>query len=424
MPARNSFAVFEHETLKVGQVRNGIEFCQHHLASLEKFLGEKGTPYYTLIHHGVRFCEFVGVLQVGNLTIEILPKADREGDQKHWRDILVGMLRKVGMFDITAPSEANLRIKSNHLLDLYFELFVGEVEYLAHLGLVKKYRKDESNLYALKGSLLFSRHIRENLVHQERFYTRHTIYDRENPFNQVIYKTIHLVRDINTNPAISSRIGSLLLDFPEMADIRVTDAWFSKLVFSRKTEHYRKTIDIARLLLLNYHPDISRGRDHVLALMFDMNLLWEKFVYVSLRKHMPAGEIRAQSSKPYWKLDGHRPVQLKPDIVITRGDKIFVIDTKWKVLNNDRPSDDDLRQMYAYTKYFRADHTLLCYPGDDDFFYGYFFAEEAEVIGKRCSVIWISVEKAHTITHWQSKIGDKITDVLYQIETRYAPIRK
>jgi 5-methylcytosine-specific restriction enzyme subunit McrC len=416
-PSRNNITVFEHESLKVGQVQNGVEFSQHHLASLEKFLGDKGTPYFRMIHHGVRFCEFVGVLQVGNLTIEVLPKADRDGDRKHWRDVLIGMLRKVGMFDITAPSEANLKIKPNHLLDLYFELFINEVEYLVHLGLVKKYRKDECNLYSLKGSLYFSRHIRDNLVHQERFYTRHTVYDRENLFNQVIYKAIHLVKDINTNPSLSSRIGAMLLDFPEMSDVRVSEAWFNAIVFSRKTEHYRKAIDIARLLLLNYHPDISRGRDHVLALMFDMNLLWEKFVYVSLRKHLPADQIRAQSSKPYWKLDDHRPVRLKPDIVINKGDQTFVIDTKWKVLNNDRPSDEDLRQMYAYTRYFKADHTLLCYPGEDKYQNGYFFAEESETFGSRCSIIRISMDKANTISTWQSRISTSITCFLNRTET-------
>ncbi len=421
-PSRNSITVFEHESLKVGQVQNGVEFSQHHLTSLEKFLGDKGTPYFRMIHRGVRFCEFVGVLQVGNLTIEVLPKADKDGDKKHWRDVLIGMLRKVGMFDITAPSQANLRIKPNHLLDLYFELFISEVEYLVHIGLVKKYRKDACNLNSLKGSLHFSRHLRENLVHQERFYTRHTVYDRENLFNQVIYKAIHLVEDINTNTSLSSRIGALLLDFPEMSDVRVSEAWFNAIVFSRKTEHYRKAIDIARLLLLNYHPDISRGRNHVLALMFDMNLLWEMFVYVSLRKHLPADHIRAQSSKPYWQLDDHRPVHLKPDIVINRGDQTYVIDTKWKVLNNDRPSDDDLRQMYAYTRYFKADHTLLCYPGEDKFQNGYFFAEEAEKIGSRCSIIRISMDKEDKISTWQSRIGTRITDVLYLMETSCAPI--
>jgi 5-methylcytosine-specific restriction enzyme subunit McrC len=209
----------------------------------------------------------------------------------------------------------------------------------------------------------------------------------------------------------------MLLDFPEMSDVRVSEAWFNAIVFSRKTEHYRKAIDIARLLLLNYHPDISRGRDHVLALMFDMNLLWEKFVYVSLRKHLPADQIRAQSSKPYWKLDDHRPVRLKPDIVINKGDQTFVIDTKWKVLNNDRPSDEDLRQMYAYTRYFKADHTLLCYPGEDKYQNGYFFAEESETFGSRCSIIRISMDKANTISTWQSRISTSITCFLNRTET-------
>ncbi|HNU62307.1 MAG: hypothetical protein M0R67_00860 [Candidatus Cloacimonas sp.] len=43
-------------------------------------------------------------------------------------------------------------------------------------------------------------------------------------------------------------------------------------------------MDIARLLLCNYHPDLKSDRNNVLTLMFDMNLLWESFIYHSIRK--------------------------------------------------------------------------------------------------------------------------------------------
>lgn len=407
-----SIVVFEHDCLRVGQTNNGIIFHNRHLEAIQQFMGEKGTPYFSLIHRGVKFCEYVGVLRIGDLTIEILPKADRNGNETDWRNLLISMLRKVGIFNFTAPSQANLKLKANNLLELYFEMFISEVETLVHHGLVKKYRKDECNLPVLKGSLNFTQHVRNNQVHQERFYTRHTIYDRKNPYNQLLFKTLLLLKEIKLNPVLSSRISNLIIVFPDVPDISVNESWFTKLSYTRKTESYRKAIEIARLLLLNYHPDLSQGKDHVLALMFDMNLLWEKFVYMSLRKHFSAGEIRAQSSKPYWKLDGYRPVNLKPDIVITLGDQTFVIDTKWKILSNKRPADDDIRQMYAYSKYWKSTQTILCYPGDGTCFDGYFFDENSDMKANTCSLITIGIYPKMPVYDLQKEISEKIIFVL------------
>jgi 5-methylcytosine-specific restriction enzyme subunit McrC len=397
-------SVFEHSSLKLGDACNGVCFEESHLKALQRYYGEKGTPFFSLIHHGVKFCEYVGVINVGSLTIEVLPKADRSNDTELWRNVLIGMLKKVGTFNIIATSQAHLRIKSNHLLDLYFELFLNEVKALLHKGLIKKYRSTETNINSLKGTILFSKHLNANLVHQERFYVRNTVYDREHPLNQVLYKTILLIQKINCNPALSSRIGSLLLDFPVLKDIAVSDDWFNRLTFSRKTEYYRRATEIARLLLLNYHPDLAVGHNHVLALMFDMNQLWERFVFLSLRKHLQADQVRPQFSKPYWKLDGHRPVHLRPDIVITHGEKTFVIDTKWKLLNNNRPSDDDLRQMYAYTKYFRSWHTILCYPGSNGKCSGKFLAEVPGSAGYHFTIETIEVNANLSIGRWQEEI--------------------
>jgi 5-methylcytosine-specific restriction enzyme subunit McrC len=367
MNRKHQITVYEHESLKVGQKG----FKAEHLQVLQRYHGEIGVPYFTLIHQGIRFCEYVGVLQIGALIIEVLPKADKspERDETRWRDLLIYMLRTVGAFNIQAPSHANLGLKSNAILELYFTLYVQEVERLVHQGLVKQYHKIESNRNALKGSIHFPKHIRQNLVHQEKFYVRHTTYSPENRYNQILLKGLSLLAAINTNAFLSSRISNLLLNFPELEDIRITEKTFERLTFNRKTETYRSAIEIARLLLLNYHPDLSTGRNYVLALLFDMNLLWERYIAKLLQKStVGQWKVKAQNAKGYWIHEASSHARkLRPDILLQNTHLLdstenIVIDTKWKVLKDTRPADDDLRQMFAYCHFFSAAKSYLLYP--------------------------------------------------------------
>lgn len=404
---QNHITVFEHSSLWTH--KGEIRLSESQLQALQAFYGEKGVPYYTLIHKGVKFNEYVGVLQVNNLTIEVLPKADKDDNEGRWRDMLISMLQAVGTFDIQAPSSSELNLKPNSLLDLYFSLFLQEVEYLLHRGLVKKYRKTMSNTTALKGNIQFAQHIQKNLVHQERFYVRHTTYDVQHQLHQIVYKVLLLLKRINTNVALQSKIGALLLNFPEQPGLKVTAATFEKITYNRKTESYRKALEIARLLLLNYHPDVNKGRNHVLALMFDMNLLWEQFVYISLRKGLIREKaeftIHDQIHKYFWKPDRGSRSKIKPDIVINKGKPdCIVLDTKWKNLNGYNPSPDDLRQLYVYHQYYKARKVALIYPAAEQSISSgkYLRPKDSEVSEKECSIISLTVKGS--IDAWQISI--------------------
>ncbi|MDV7187425.1 restriction endonuclease [Lutibacter sp. TH_r2] len=407
--------VFEHETIKVGQKIDGILVDETIINQLGKFYGDKGVPFFSLTNKGVRFCEYVGVLQVGNLTINILPKADKKVNKnsdisvkKDWNSFLIGMLQSVGIFNVKAPSLSSLKLKSNSILDLYIELFVKEVNYLIHKGLIKKYRKTEGNCNSLKGRLQFSKNIQKNSVHKERFYVKYSTYDGNHKLHQILLKTLKLLNQVNTNSTLQSELGSILLDFPELLDIIVSEATFETINYNRKTEGYKNAIEIARLLLLNYHPDVSVGKNNILALLFDMNLLWEQFVYVSLRKYKPIGStITAQTSKYFWRPEKGRVSEMRPDIVINRDrNDCIVLDTKWKNLNGYNPSPADLRQMYAYSHYYDAKLVALVYPGEKSFIKSGTY----ELEKKDCSIISLSIPSIFSIKDWQKEISKTITE--------------
>lgn len=398
-------SVFEHTVLN-------LKDNPALLKALQGYYGQ-GMPYYSLVHNGVKFNSHVGVLQVGKQVIEVLPKAEREdGDKQKWRGMLIDMLRAVRLLKASPTGNAALRIKPNHLLDLYFELFVDEVEKLVQKGLIKRYRKTEGNLTALKGSIHFARHLQLNHTHQERFYVRHGTYDQQHLLHQLLYKTLRLLFRINTNMQLNSRIGSLLLHFPEQEGIKVTEATFEKIGYNRKNEDYRQAIDIAKMILLKFHPDINRGGQDVLALMFDMNRLWEEFLYSSLRKDERIGHlVSKQTSRYFWKPDEGYRTRMRPDIWINVGKgEHIVLDTKWKNLNGYNPSVEDLRQMYVYHDYFEAKKVALVYPGNpqNNSHGRYYLPMRDELSERGCSVICI--EPSADIRTWEKEICAQVTE--------------
>lgn len=424
--------VFEHQTIKTGDTLNfykGKSVVQRkldekYIAALWKMYDEQKRPFFVPTRGGIKFCQYVGVIKVLDLTVEILPKADNnkncrdEAEQQKWQSILINMLRVCRKLKTPSVSDASLKLKSNSILDLYIERFISEINYLIHAGLIKRYRKEETNTTALKGKLLIQKHIILNSVHKERFYVSRTSYDKDHLLHQVLLKAIKVLPLICNNQVLLSSCYQLLLNFPEVRDIKVDESTFAKIHLDRKSEPYKSALEIAKLLLLNYRPDVSSGANHSIAILFDMNRLWEEYIFRMLQKANTYGfKLHNQKSTKFWSSTGStRSVQ--PDIVIETNSKKIVIDTKWKNLSGDfkNISLDDLRQMYVYHHYFDAHECFLLYPGSDSLTKGDFsedsYFTKAYLGGKSCGVI-ISKLWEDTIQN-KSYLNKEIGTLIYK----------
>ena len=366
MSKRYSITVFEHQSLIVGQQvvkdneGNKVKFDKPHLELLQQFYNNRDEEknYYSLIHDGVKFKHYVGVLNVGGLQIEVLPKTDKStNDEVTWKTYLLRMLGTVYKLQAQAPTNAHQQLKNSSVLDVFIQRFLLEVEKLLHVGLIKTYRKETNNRNSLKGKIAWSKDLTKNVVHKERFYVTYTTYDRNHIMNRVLLKTLQVIPSITRNSYIANRAKTLAFEFPELIDINVTDNTFDTMSFDRKSEGYHDAMSIAKLILLNYMPDSQIQSHKVIALMFDMNKLWEEYVYVMLRRHLTNCEVTPQDHKELWK-SNRATKRIKPDIVINNK---YVLDTKWK-LPDKTPSDADLHQLYTYLKFFKATKVALVYP--------------------------------------------------------------
>lgn len=362
--------VREYGTLRIDGEYHGVRFEKRHWKQLFRYHDEQAAHrYFDVRHDGVRFRSYVGVIQAGDLTIEILPKVDdvddaTDADLRKWRDILLRMLHESGTLRMDSLSNALLREKENSLLDVYLDLFLTEVEALLHRGLVKRYRHTEGQESALRGAIQFGAHIARNLVHQERFYTRHQTYDRQHLHNRVLRQALLLLPRLTTSATLRGRTARALLQWVESPPLKVTPATFARLAYDRKTEAYRPGMVIARLLLLNHRPDLKGGSDDLVALLFNMNRLWEQYLLRTLQRlYAPLGwTVRKPGYATLWKADDGSLSEMQPDILLTIPQfGNVVLDAKWKRPNG-RPDEADLRQLFAYAQHYDAAHTMLLYP--------------------------------------------------------------
>lgn len=370
--------------------------------------------YFEAIRNGVKFKNYVGVIQIGNVTIEILPKADKhtatKNERGQWHTVLLKMLAQCKKIKIDSVSKAALKKRHHSLLDLYFDLFLDEVNMLLNRGLIKQYRKQSGNVLALKGRLEFSNNIQHNLVRKERFYTNHQVYDYSHLINQILLKALLTLKTISNNISINDKIERILSCFPNVKEIKINKSHFDKLTANRKTTDYQEAIKIAQMILLNYSPDIKGGSENMLALLFDMNMLWEEYVYRMLAKTQTNNlKVKFQNRKPFWETK-----VIKPDIIIEKTEEDntvskYVIDTKWKIINPKKPGDNDLKQMYAYNMYWEANKSMLLYPTSESCETGFGKFHKGRTEENQCKLGFIKVMDSNTLN---MNIGTDILNLL------------
>lgn len=344
---------YEYQRVRVSsdQQRQLLQLQARHQAS-----------WYTAGHQSIQLSSYVGIVQLPGLTLEILPKADDPGRTAdttvRWRQVLLQMLQQVYELPVAVPSAAQLANAPHAMLDLFIAAFVKAAEALLQQGLVKRYRTTEGNRTALKGQLLFAQQLRVNLVHGERFYTRSQVYDVFHPLNSLLRMALVVAANVAHGTALAARTRTLLLYWPELPAVAVPPGM---PVLGRKTGPYRSAIELALLLLKQHSPDLRGGSTEAIALLFDMNRLFEVYVAKTLRKAAgKQAQVKEQKKRAFW-----GSVKIRPDIVVSIGDRNFVLDTKWKVPKNNRPAAADLQQLYAYCHLWNAQQGLLLYPNAD-----------------------------------------------------------
>ncbi|MCT7501808.1 McrC family protein [Aliarcobacter cryaerophilus] len=344
--------------------------------SLEKFVLEnEKTAQYLKITTKKGFGKvlqaqnFVGVIQTKDgTTIEILPKIKNATIEKS-KDILIKMLKTLKNSPFKNLSVANLKSSKIPLFEIFISMFLEELTVLVRNGIKSDYISKEENLKFLKGKLKISEQIKYNTIHKERFFVQYEEFISNRVENRLIKTTLQFLYNKSKLNKNQQRIREFLFVFDEIEISHNIKTDFSKIKLNRQMKDYEQVLLWCKTFLFENSFSPYKGNDIAFALLFDMNLLFESFVYSYLKKSSNFQDIKSQDRTHHLAYEnGIGRFRLKPDIVINGGK--IIADTKWKILSEDKAYNgvlqDDMYQLYAYgTKYYNCEKIYLIYPFDE-----------------------------------------------------------
>jgi len=322
-------------------------------------------------HKFLQAQNYVGVIQTkSGFVIEILPKIagvnNTKEENNKVKKILIKMLKSLKKSPYKNFNMANLKSTNLPLLEIFITMFLEEVSILIKKGIKSDYINKKENLKFLKGKLIISEQIKQNYIHKERFFVEYQDFMKNRNENKLIKTTLKYLYGKSKYNRNQQRIREFLFVFDEIDLSQNIKSDFKKVNLNRQMREYEKIMDWCKIFLNQKSFSLYKGKEVSFALLFDMNLLFESYVGNYLKNN--GWDVTLQDRKYALAfLDGEREFLLKPDIVIKKGGKVIIADTKWKVLDKDKLhqgiSQNDMYQLYAYgTKYENCNEIYLIYP--------------------------------------------------------------
>lgn len=368
-------SVIEHSSLPIIAERTIAQHALgiHHARLLEKLAPNLPAGTFSWGHQSVRFAQFCGVIQLGDLTLEILPKIHGKEEQpESCRAAMVQMLHTARIMRTYKGAQAGINTQQHSLLDIFIQHFCHDLHTQILQGKLRNYIEQEENLSVMRGRLVIPQHIRQNLVHKERLYCRFDEFSEDMLLNQILRFTLRLLLPWTRSGKTKKQLSGLLMHFDDISDAPITLQSFNLLKSDRITQRFQPVLEQCRLFIAAVKPDVLAGSTPLFSLLFDMNRLFEAWVAEKLKPwaHQQGWHLRTQGPRKYLAMrDGDSPqFQLRPDIALVDDNGVpqLIADTKWKLLNEaDRKlgvSSSDMYQLYAYAGRYKAPHLQLIYP--------------------------------------------------------------
>jgi 5-methylcytosine-specific restriction enzyme subunit McrC len=362
--------VLEHQWIPIGSGPGAIPIGK--AAELERLAQRLPIRMLEWRRQSVKFTQYCGVLQLGETTIEVLPKIHGQTDPGFSERVLVRLLQVNGMVEPVGVGEAMLGQQAHTLLDVFIDHFRGMVQQQLQQGLIRRYVTREDDLPMVKGRLDLNIQLRRNALTPHRASCRYDEFDADNIYNRTLRYVVRQLVPMTRHPDIRRGLSELLLHLGFASDQVVSAERVDSLPFDRTNQRWQPVFRRCADFLRSLHPNVTAGGAHALALMFDMNKVFEGYVTWRFRQSFRGCQIRVQGPRFFLAKNQARQdvFQMRPDIAVMQDGKVRLIaDAKWKVLSPEERrlgiSQSDMYQLAAYARRYACDRMMLVYPAMD-----------------------------------------------------------
>jgi 5-methylcytosine-specific restriction enzyme subunit McrC len=371
--------VFEHGELRVGRAAvAGVDAFDHEAATaiveLSARMGARALSW--IAPDRLRAQQFVGVLQAGDIQVEILPKLDDVSNTEGIRRNLLAMLAVAHDLEVRESDWTGFLQSTEPFISALARLYCRRLLEVVRRGLRQDYVARFDVLPHVRGKIDWPRQARSeaslrlefNCLFDER--SENTLLNRA--LKAALVRSARLLegsRDISV-------VTELRHAMSEVADSCPLADELQRLRTDRTSHRLKPLLTLAKLILGNTNPDLGRsaqGEHRTYAVVWDMNVLFEEYIGRLTRSVLaPKGLVvdLQQGASVYLAKDrlGQRQAfLLRPDILVRRGRQVAVIaDTKWKRLD---PWDThlgvkggDVYQVMAYAHRYTTECAALVFP--------------------------------------------------------------
>lgn len=352
---------------------NELDSCN--LDKLQAYLKcQKLDSTLKVTRHGIKTKSWVGIIKYKNLHLEILPKlisADANNDGKISeveRSIilknLIYMLSYTKNLDIKTNDNAKLATEKNPFIEILIREFATSLfEALKRLT-PKRYVREEENLNYLKGKIKFSENIRYNCTNQAKFYCEYDEFSENNLLNQLFLFVSTCLYNISNNSYNKKTLKFIINYYSDISFVRFDKFKVRKIKLTRNQELFKKSFNLAKMFVEQTSVDLSKNKFENITLVWDMNKLFEEFIFELIKRKIPECKAIAQKPKRLLKRENVTRRDTRIDILIQNPQ--VIIDTKYKKFTNfDDISSADIYQVTTYCLLHNYKRALLLYPQYD-----------------------------------------------------------
>lgn len=339
---------------------------------------------FTLYWNRVKASEHVGLVQVKEKSIEILPKIfkrDLNNEEKieQSRENLLYLLQFC--FDLPAYENelSSMQKQKCNWFEILTFIFANNLERLLERGPPRQYVNVEENIPVLKGKWLFTQHLKANSFQKHRFFVQYDKFSMDNPLSQIFKYVTNKLKSQSQDVRNRKKLNMLDMWMDEVTLLQsISPSDFDKIIFTRQNERFEPVFNLCKLFVLNQVVSAKAANSNAFAFTFDMNLLFELFISKFLIKYkrrilpeeLKKCKILPQaigSIKYLAKIEDKNIFRMRPDIILRSDESVsIIIDTKYKKLDTQKSNfgidQTDMYQMAAYSSVYKCNFLVLLYP--------------------------------------------------------------